>query len=363
MRKIPLVLVADDMPANVEILQMRLESRGYDVAVANDGDNALARIVDLKPDLILLDIMMPGIDGIEVCRRVRADPTLPYTPIVMVTAKADKKDVAAGLDAGADDYLTKPIDHAELMARVRSMLRIKELYDQLAELNGVLEQRVRDQVERIERLGHLRRFLPPQVAELMLTKGDTILDSHRREIVVVFCDLRGFTAFSETAEPEDVMEVLNTYHRTLGPIMQKYGATVDRFAGDGAIMYFNDPLPVPDAPQRALRMAAEMRAEMATLCDGWRKRGNELGFGVGIAQGHATLGRVGFEARSDYTAIGSVMNLAARLSDDAADGEILVSQKVVVSCEEIADFDEQRPREMKGFSRPVPVSNLRSLKV
>ncbi|UYN97659.1 MAG: response regulator [Enhydrobacter sp.] len=362
MRKPPLVLVADDMPANVEILQMRLQSRGYEVAVAADGNSALAGIVDLKPDLILLDIMMPGIDGIEVCRRVRADPSLPYMPIVMVTAKTDKKDVAAGLDAGADDYLPKPFDHAELMARVRSMLRIKELYDELTELNADLELRVRDQVQRIERLGRLRRFLPPQVADLMLAKGEAVLDSHRREIVVAFCDLRGFTTFSETAEPEDVMSLLNTYHSTLGPIMQKHGATVDRFAGDGAILYFNDPLPVPDAPQRAIRMAAEMRAQMAGLCHGWRRRGDELGFGVGIAQGHATLGRIGFEARSDYTAIGSVMNLAARLSDAAADGEILVTRRLAVACDGIAEFDEERPRELKGFSRPVPVSNLRSLK-
>lgn len=366
MRDPALILVVDDQADNIDVLQMRLESQGYQVATAVDGIEALRRIAELEPDLVLLDVMMPGLDGLEVCRRVRADETLPYIPIVMVTAKADRADVVAGLDAGADDYLTKPVDQIELVARVRSMLRIKALQDRvgeqaatLAELNAGLEKRIAEQVSEIGRMNELRRFLSPQIADLLLTEGDmSRLSSHRREIVVVCCDMRGFTAFSETAEPEDVMRVLEEYYRTIGEISTRYEATLDSFAGDGVILFFNDPQPIPDPAARAVRMAHEMREAVAGCCKEWRKRGFLLGFGVGIAQGYATLGRIGFEGRYDYTAIGTVVNTAARLCGEAVDGEILLTQKVAAACEGQGEFDEPVERAFKGLSRPVLVHRL-----
>ena len=247
-------------------------------------------------------------------------------PIILVTAKADPDDIVAGLEAGGDEYLTKPVDHAALVARVRSILRIKALHDtvqeqaaQLEEWNRTLEQRVAAQVAEIERLGTLKRFLAPQVAELIVSAGDErLLESHRREITVVFCDLRGFTAFAETSEPEEVMGVLRQYHAALGELIFRHEGTLERFVGDGLVVLFNDPLPCPDPSARAVRMAIEMRARVAELAEGWRRQGHELGFGVGIAQGYATLGRIGFEGRFDYAAIGPVANLASRLCDEAS---------------------------------------------
>lgn len=369
MREPALILVVDDQPANIDVLQMRLESQGYEVATAENGLQALERIAELQPDLVLLDVMMPGIDGLEVCRRVRADPSLPFMPIVMVTAKADRKDIVAGLDAGADDYLTKPVDQTELMARVRSMLRIKALQDQvraqadsLAELNASLEARVAAQVAEIARMGELRRFLAPQVADLLLAGGDlSALRSHRREIVVVCCDLRGFTAFAEAAGPEEVMQILSDYYAGIGEIAGRFEATLDGFAGDGAILFFNDPQPVPDPAARALRMADEMRRVIGARAEGWRREGFALGFGIGIAQGEATLGRVGFEGRHDYTAIGSVVNLASRLCGEARDGEILLTEDIALACAGLARTSPAQARQFKGFNRPIPVSNLLSV--
>src|SRR5262249_47482464 len=215
-----------------------------------------------RPDLLLLAVMMPKLAGVEVCRRLKGDATLPFIPIILVTAKADSKDVVAGLDAGADQYLTKPVDQMALMARVRSVLRLKELHDQvraqatdLASWNRTLEQRVSEQLSEIDRMGRLRRFLSPQVAELILSSGDDrVLEIHRRAITVLFCDLRGFTAFSETTEPEDLMSVLREYHAVLGNLIHQYEGTVERFAGDAIMVLFNDPLPCPDPSVRAVKM-------------------------------------------------------------------------------------------------------------
>ena len=224
MRASPRILVVDDNPNNVEILRMRLESHGYEVVTAVDGEEGLGAVREQLPDLILLDIMMPKLDGVEVCRRIRADNSLPFIPIILVTAKSDPKDVVAALEAGGDEFLTKPVDHAALVARVKSMLRIKALQDtvqgqavQLQEWNQKLEQRVADQVSQLDNLGRLKRFFSPQLAELILAGGaEDPLKSHRREVVVVFLDLRGFTAFAETAEPEEIMGVLREYHAQMG---------------------------------------------------------------------------------------------------------------------------------------------------
>jgi adenylate cyclase len=376
MREPARILVVDDVRDNVEILQMRLESQGYEVATAGDGVEALEKVRELRPDLVLLDIMMPKMDGIEAVKQIKADLSLPFIPVILVTARADAKDVIAGLESGGDDYLTKPVDHAALSARVRAMLRIKALHDtvqtqarrleeqatELAALNRTLEERVAAQVDEIERIGRLKRFLAPQIVETIVSSGgETILDHHRRDIVVLFCDMRGFTAFAETAEPEDVMAVLGEYHDALGPLIHRYEGTLDRFAGDGLIVFFNDPVPCPDPALRAVRLAVAMREAVTALARSWAGRGHEIGFGVGIAQGYATLGRIGFADRFDYSAIGTVTNLAARLCDEARDGQILVTRRIAGAIDKVAEFESLGDLALKGLSRPVAVSNVRSL--
>jgi adenylate cyclase len=361
MRQPARILVVDDHPANLEIMETRLLAQGYEVIAARDGDQALRRAREATPDLVLLDVMMPGKDGIQVCHELKADQSLPFMPIILVTAKSDPQDVVAGLDAGGDEYVTKPIDQAALVARVRSILRIKALHDvvqeqaaRLEEWNSTLEQRVAAQLAEIERLGALRRFLSPQIAELILASGDAhLLESHRREVVVVFCDLRGFTGFAETAEPEEVMAVLGQYHQALGELTFRYEGTLERFVCDGVVVLFNDPLPCPDPAARAVRMALDMHARVRELARSWRKQGHELGFGVGIAQGFATLGQVGFAGRFDYSAIGPVPNLASRLCDAASDGEILISQRVFAEIEHLLEAELVGELTLKGFVRPV----------
>jgi len=359
------ILVVDDLPQNVRLLEAVLAPRGYALISAASGQEALERVAAEAIDLVLLDVVMPGMDGYAVCRALRADPATRFLPVVMITASGDAERVAA-LEAGADDFVAKPLNQPELLARLRSLLRIKRYHDtmqsqaaELAAWNRTLEQRVAEQVEALERLGRLRRFLAPQLAELVMSSGDEgFLASHRREIVVVFCDLRGFTAFAETVEPEDVMQVLGDYHAALGEIIHRYEGTLERFAGDGLMVFFNDPLPCPDAPQRAARMALEMRERVAVLADGWRRLGHDLGFGVGIAQGHATLGRIGFEGRFDYAAIGTVTNLAARLCASAASGQILVSQRVRAALDGVADVETVGELALRGFTRPVRAYNV-----
>ncbi len=360
------ILIADDNATNVDILKTRLESQGYEIVTAADGAEALAAARSQLPDLILLDIMMPKIDGIQVCRELKGDQTLPFMPIILVTAKSDSRDIVEGLDSGADEYLTKPVDHAALVARVASILRIKDLHDtveaqsaELAEWNRQLETRVAEQLGEIERMSRLRRFLSPQVAELVVAEGeDKLLESHRREVTVVFCDLRGFTAFSETAEPEDVMDVLRDYHAAIGALVHQYEGTVERFAGDGVMILFNDPLPCPDHALRAVRMAVEIRARIRALAEGWHRQGHELGFGVGVAQGYATLGRIGFEGRYDYAAIGTVVNLASRLCDAAKDGQILINEPVLAATGKIAPAEPLGELSLKGLHNPVSAYNV-----
>jgi adenylate cyclase len=373
MRDPPLILVVDDVPDNVDILQMRLEAQGYEVVTAGDGVEALDKIRALLPDLVLLDVMMPKLDGIETVKRLKADASLPFIPVILVTAKADASDVIAGLESGGDDYLTKPVDHAALSARVRAMLLIKALHDtvqeqakrledqaaELASWNRTLEERVAAQLGEIERVGRLKRFLAPQLAEMIVSKGDEgILELHRRDIVVVFCDLRGYTAFAETAEPEEVIALLREYHAALGPLVSRFEGTLNQFSGDGLMVFFNDPLPCPDPAERAVRMAVEMRAAVGELRSGWRRHGRDLGFGVGIAQGYATLGRIGFEERVDYTAIGTVTNLAARLCGEARDGQILLSKRVAAAVEGNIGLEEIGSLALKGLSQAVAVYNV-----
>ena len=358
----PRILIVDDNETNRDILVTRLGVHGYELLQAADGEEALASVKEHRPDLILLDVMMPKLDGIEVTRRIKSDPEMPFTPIILVTAKADSKDIVAGLEAGADEYLTKPVDQMSLVARVKSVLRIKELHDTVNDWNKSLEQRVTDQVGEIERVSRLKRFLAPQVAELLVSSGGGDIKTHRRDISVVFCDLRGFTGFAETAEPEEVMGVLGEYHSCLGALIHKHEGTLDKFAGDGLMVVFNDPIPCDQPPLRAIRMALEMRDAIGQLAVKWRKYGHQLGFGMGIAHGYATIGQIGFEGRYDYSAIGSVVNLASRLCGEAQAGQILVEPKAFTAIEDIAEAEEIGELSLKGFHRPVFAYNVKALR-
>ena len=377
MRTPPRILIADDNPMNLDILQTRLAVHGYEILTAADGEAALALAREKQPDLILLDVMMPKLDGLEVCRRLRKDPALPFMPIILVTARVDSKDVVAGLEAGGDEYLTKPVDQAALVARVKSMLRIKALHDTVQEqtanlvsqagelraLNRTLEDRVTDQVRQLERLGRLKRFFSPQLAELIVAGGaDDPLQTHRREVTVVFLDLRGFTAFAETAEPEEVMTVLREYHAEMGKLILEHEGTLERFTGDGMMIFFNDPLPLPNPAERAIRMAVAMRERVNDLSAGWRKRGYDLALGVGITEGYATIGAIGFEGRWDYGAIGTVTNLAARLCGEAQGGQILISSRMAGALEDLIECQEVGALSLKGLLRPVPTFKVIGLK-
>ena len=364
----PRILVVDDNEMNRDIIVTRLEANGYKTLQAADGQEALAAVTQHHPDLVLLDVMMPNIDGLEACRQLKGNAGLAFTPVILVTAKAATQDVVAGLDAGADEYLTKPIDQSALVARVRSVLRIKALHDQvqaqaadLATWNQTLEQRVREQVAEIERIGCLKRFLSPQVAKLVSAGDERVLQSHRGEVTVVFCDLRNFTAFAEKAEPEEVMTVLREYHNTLGLVIDKYEGTVERFAGDGVMVLFNDPLPCPAPSARAVKMALEMRDGVAKIAAKWEAYGHDLGFGIGVAHGYATLGCIGYEGRFQYSVTGTVANLASRLCDQALNGQILVDAKVHAEVEELAELEAVGELVLKGFRRSVKAFNVRKL--
>jgi len=357
----PRVLIADDNPANVRILRTRLAADGYDVVTATDGEEALAVARDSQPDLILLDIMMPKVDGIEVCRRLKKFQDPSFTPIILVTAMVDAKDVVAGLEAGADEYLTKPVDHAALSARVRSMLRIKALHDtvaaqaeEIARWNATLERRVAEQVTELEQVSRLKRFFSPQLADAIVAGGAMDpLRPHRREISVVFLDLRGFTAFAEMSEPEEVSDVLSAYHAEVGRLILEHEGTLERFTGDGMMIFFNDPVTVDNPEERAVRMAEAMRARVRVLGAEWRRRGYDLDIGMGIAKGYATIGAIGFEGRRDYAAIGSVTNLAFRLCAEASSDQMLISQRIYTAVADLVDAKEVGPLQLKGFHRPI----------
>jgi adenylate cyclase len=346
-----------------------LAPHGYHVVEAESGEDALEILTEGQTDLVLLDLLMPGLDGHETCKRIRANPDTAYLPVVMVTASGPAEKVRA-IDTGADDFISKPLDQAELLGRVRSLLRVKRYHDtvvtqaaELAQWNEELEGRVAAQVRQLERFGALRRFFSPQITRLLLEDGDdSFLTSHRREITAVFCDLRGFTAFAETSDPEEVMSVLAAYHQALGRLVFEHEGTLEHFAGDGLLVFFNDPVPIPDAPARAVRMAVRMREAVTALAEGWHRLGYDLALGVGISRGFATLGRIGFEGRYDYAAIGTVTNLSARLSAHAAGGQILVSQRVMVGAEDVALGREVGPLELRGFSKPLVAYEIVGLK-
>jgi adenylate cyclase len=360
------VLIVDDTPLNLKLLGDLLQAKGYAVTTANNGEEALAKLAADVPDIVLLDVMMPGLSGYDVCRGIRENAATALLPVVMVTSLDPHQERLHGIEAGADDFLSKPINQPELLARVRSLLRIKALQDEvqrqtieLKQWNIKLEDRVREQVAELQRLSQLKRFFARAVADAIISAGEqSILTPHRREICYVFLDLRGFTAFTDAAEPEEVQSVLGDYHAAMGRLIAEYEGTLDRFAGDGILVFFNDPFPIPEPGKRAAKMALEMRARFGELRTRWQKTGYDLDLGMGIARGYATLGAFGYEGRFDYTAVGRVVNLAARLCGEAKPGQILIDQRTRAALGDEFTAEPMGPIVLKGFAQPVPVFAL-----
>jgi adenylate cyclase len=357
------VLAVDDQAVNLRLLDAVLSPRGHRVLTASSGADGLALLDTDDIDIVLLDVVMPEMDGYEVCRKIRSNQSTEFLPVVMITASGSEQRLNA-LMAGADDFITKPFDQSELLARVASLARIKRYHDtirrqaaELAEWNTQLESRVAEQVTELERSNRLRRFLSPQLADLV-TGDESMLQSHRREIVVLFADIRNFTPFAEASEPEEVMSVLAQYHKAIGALVHEYQGTLERFTGDGIMVFFNDPIPHDDAAERAVRMALRIRDAVKDLSVGWRRRGHDLALGQGIAQGFATLGRIGFEGRFDYAAIGSVTNMSARLCSDAGPWQVLVTDQILAAIEDKAVAEFVGDVQPKGFSRTVRVHNI-----
>src|SRR6516225_3038594 len=367
----PALLVVDDNEDNRYTLSQQLNAQGYDnITIATTGHEALSVLRSKPFDLVLLDIMMPDLNGYEVLEH---SPELRNIPVIMISAIDELDSVVRCIELGAEDYLSKPFQPTLLRARVRATLERKGLHDQvvaqaanlasqaaeLATWNKTLEQRVADQLGEIERMGKLRRFLSPQVADLIVSLGmEEQLQSHRREITALFCDLRGFTGFSETSDPEDVVSLLRGYHATIGKIIIKYGATLEHFAGDGVMIIFNDPVPINKPELQAVRMALEMRDAIGTLTEKWRRLGHDVGFSIGISHGFATLGTIGFEGRFDYAAIGTVANVASRLCDEAKSGQILIRSRVLMAVEDSMKVELVGELALKGIRRPMAAYNV-----
>jgi adenylate cyclase len=351
-------LVVDDSRVNRLVLVRQLTGLGLEVIEAENGVEAL-ELLRTDPgalDLVLLDVVMPELDGYDTLAAMKADDAIRHIPVLMVSGVEELESVVRCIELGATDYLTKPINPRILQARINASLAAKRLRD--LELDYL--QRQRALTATIERQkAELTRFLSPQVAALISSQeGEQLLAGHRRQITVAFCDLRGFTTFAEQADPEELLGVLGEYHRMMGVTIIEHGGTLEHFAGDGVMIFFNDPVEQPDHVERAVRMAIDMRERFAELNEGWRKRGYELGFGVGIAVGYATLGRIGFEGRYDYGAIGNVVILASRLSGQAGADQILLSQRAHAMVEGIVEVETVGELTLKGMSRPVVASNV-----
>lgn len=359
------LLVVDDNEDNRYTLTRRLKREGYtNLTTANDGRQALELLQSRKFDLILLDIMMPELDGYQVLEHLKADAGLRHLPVIMISAIEDVASVVRCIELGAEDYLPKPFDATLLRARVGASLEKKALRDEVHHWNTKLEARVQEQVAQLDRLGRLKGFFSPQLAEAIVNGGgEELLKTHRREVVVVFLDLRGFTTFTDSSEPEEVMGVLGEYHRVMGQLIMAHEGTLERFAGDGMMIFFNDPIKLDNPTANAVKMALEMQAKFVLLRMAWKKRGYDLDLGIGIALGYATLGAIGFEGRWDYACIGSVTNFAARLCSEAKGGQILTNQKTLSRIEDAVQAEPLGEVTLKGIAHPVPLFNISGINV
>jgi adenylate cyclase len=349
------VLVVDDTAFNRRLLVRLLESIGHEAVEAPDGRRALERLRDpdgAPIDVILLDIVMPELDGYETLAALKADDGLRDLPVIVISDVDELASVVRCIGMGAADYLPKTVDPAVLRARVGASLAQKRLRDsELVHLGTIERQRTQ-----------LARFLSPQVAALVSSPdGEQLLAGHRREITAVFSDLRNFTAFSEAAEPEEVLGFLRAYHTAMGRIVVDHDGTLEHFAGDGMMTFFNDPVLQADHAVRAIAMAIAMRERFEELAADWRKRGHTLAIGFGIATGYATLGRIGFEGRYDYGAIGNAVILAARLSTEAAGGQILVAPRTLAAAEGGVAAESIGEVRLKGFSRPIEAHAIQGM--
>jgi len=350
------VLVVDDTSFNRRLLVRLLTSIGHETVEAEDGRQALDLLQSPDSpavDVILLDIVMPVMDGYETLAVLKSDPALRDLPVIVISGVDELASVVRCIRMGAADYLPKTVDPEILRARIEASLAQKRLHDLERE---TLEQQTRLLATIDRQRSELSRFLSPQVADLVSSAdGEAMLAGHRREITAMFCDLRNFTAFSEAAEPEEVLGFLRAYHGVMGPLIVEHEGTLEHFAGDGFMTFFNDPVLQPDHATRAVALAVAMRARFADLGADWRKRGYVLEIGIGIATGYATLGRIGFEGRYDYGAIGHGIILAARLSSEAGPGEILIAHRTYAAAEDAIEATPAGDRQLKGFSRPIPV--------
>jgi DNA-binding response OmpR family regulator len=360
------ILVVDDSPANVRLLDAVLSVHGYDVRSAATGQEALTMIAESPPDLVLLDVQMPGMNGHEVCRRIREDPATAMLPIIVITASGNDEKLAA-LDAGADDFLARPFDQAELIARVKTLRRIKSYQDtitgqaaELAAWNRTLEDQVNEQVGEVERLQRLRRFLSAHVADAVLRSDEALLEPHRREVAVVHCQLRGFTAFAADTEPEIGLRVLQEFHRVVGEVVTAHGATLGFFAGDRVLMFVGDPVPSEDPVRAAVAGAIDLRDRVVALVEDMAEP-RDLALACGLSFGYATLGVIGFEGRLDYSAIGPVVDLAGMVCDAAAAGEIRCGPNVSTLAKDYVVAEERGTVDLAAHLPPTPTWSILGL--
>jgi adenylate cyclase len=348
----PCILVVDDEPDLEALILQKFRRQIHDGTVrflfAREGVEALATVkANGGIDLVVTDINMPKMDGLTLLQKLQESEERVST--IIVSAYGDMVNIRTAMNRGAFDFLTKPIDFADLETTIAKTIR---------HVQDLREARER-QAEAEQAYARLRRFLAPQVADLIMSSGtEKQLESHRREITALFCDLRGFTGFSESSDPEDVMALLRDYHTAIGKIIYKHGGTLERFAGDAVMVIFNDPVALPNPALTAVQVALEMRAEVGALVEKWRRLGHELGFGIGISHGYATLGIIGFEGRFDYAAIGTVSNVASRLCDQARPGQILINPRVLLAVENLVNVEPAGELTLKGISRPMVVHNV-----
>jgi adenylate cyclase len=363
-----LILVVDDIPDNVTILTAHLKTVGYKTISGVNGLEAIELANEEEPDLIMLDINMPKMNGLNACSQLKQQENTKMIPIILITANSNVDEIVKGFEVGADDYLIKPFNYMEMLSRVRSMLRIRDAQQELIkvnteldELNSNLEKKVKEQVDELERVNRLRRFFSPQIVKTITSENsEDVLGEHRREITVVFLDLRNFTSFSEKASPQEVIHTIREFHEIVGPIIFRYQGTLERFTGDGLMVFLGDPEPMEDHPVQAVKMCIEIRDKMEKLRSSWADKGYDLALGIGIATGEASLGTIGFEGRLDYAAIGVVTNLSARICGKAAGGQILLSQNTYEMIKDRFEIVPCGKIEFKGFSKLKQVYQVKS---